>query len=83
MNKSEFPSDRPDLAARVFKMKVNQLKKLLIEYQIFGKHTAYTYVVEFQRRGSPHIRLLIFIEKQYIIQDAKTVDKIISAEIPD
>lgn len=67
LNKGETPSDCPDLIARVFQIKVNQLKKLLLDSHIFGKHTAYIYVIEFQKRGLPHVHLLIFFSKEYII----------------
>lgn len=41
------------------------------------------YVVEFQKRGLPHVHMLIWLDsdaKNYLKQN---VDKLVSAEIPD
>jgi len=41
------PQDRPDLVARVFRAKLEELKKSLLEDHILGEVQAYVYVVEF------------------------------------
>ena len=38
----------PDLISRVFRAKLQMLKKKLLKKHIFGKIAAYTYVIEFQ-----------------------------------
>jgi len=63
-----------------------KLKKLISEIchdQILGAVVAYTYVVEFQKRGLPHAHILIWVctlDKPRTIED---FDSIVSAEIPD
>ena len=48
----QHPSDRPDLVARVFKRKLEQLIKELTEDGLLGKTVAHLFVVEFQKRGN-------------------------------
>ncbi|XP_028768731.1 uncharacterized protein LOC114726322 [Neltuma alba] len=45
--------------------------------------TGDVYTVEFQKRGLPHAHILLFLDKQDQLKDANSVDKVISAEIPD
>ncbi|KZP24540.1 hypothetical protein FIBSPDRAFT_929756 [Athelia psychrophila] len=56
-------SDRPDLVARVFALK----KKAIIDYitkgAAFGGVVAHVYTIEFQKRGLPHMHLLVFLEQ--------------------
>ncbi|XP_072146336.1 uncharacterized protein [Setaria viridis] len=48
----QTPQDRPDLVVRVFRAKLEEMKKELLEKHMLGKVKAYTYVVEFQKRGT-------------------------------
>ncbi|XP_019168340.1 PREDICTED: uncharacterized protein LOC109164044 [Ipomoea nil] len=41
------------------------------------------YTIEFQKRGLPHAHILLFLGKNQDVSDVVTLDKIISAEIPD
>lgn len=43
----QSPQDRPDLVSRVFRAKLEELKKMLMEKDILGKVRAFVYVVEF------------------------------------
>ena len=45
------PEDRPDLVARVFHMKLERLVKEVTKDGIFGKASAFMWVIEFQKRG--------------------------------
>jgi cyclophilin family peptidyl-prolyl cis-trans isomerase len=56
--------DRPDIVARVFKIKLDMLLKELLdpEHSVFGKVTAHMHVIEFQKRGLPHARILIIVD---------------------
>lgn len=77
------PCDRPDIVARVFNLKKNALLDTVISEEIFGKVQAWVYVVEFQKRGLPHIHLLVTLRSNYKITCPEVVDRLISAEIPD
>ena len=72
--------DRPDLVARVFKLKKQQFVKELYSESICGKCVARTHSIEFQKRGLPHIHILIWLNWKNV--DPVMIDKIICAEIP-
>jgi hypothetical protein len=54
------PSMRPDIVARVFPLKVKELERLLYKYGYCGRVVAHVHTIEFQKRGLPHIHLIIF-----------------------
>ena len=76
-------ADRPDLTARVFHIKLQELLKDLLINQWFGKVVAYVYVIEFQKRGLPHAHILLILAPEDKIHSVEKYDSIISAEIPD
>ncbi len=76
-------SDRPDLVVRVFKMKVDELRKDLFSNDVFGKSIAHVMVIEFQKRGLPHTHILVILSKDFKILSVDQIDPIISAEIPN
>ena len=80
---SEQACDRPDLVSRVFKMKLDELIKDLVEKGALGKIISYVYVIEFQKRGLPHVHLLIHLQEEDKLRDSDDIDAAISAEIPD
>jgi len=80
--KRQEPSDRPDIVARVFVQKMEQLLKD-VRGGLFGKVAGMVYTVEFQKRGLPHMHLLIFLQQQDKIRNPKDVNDIVSAQIPD
>jgi len=41
------------------------------------------YTIEFQKRGLPHAHILVFLYPEYRYTHGKSIDKVISAEIPD
>ncbi|KAL7291672.1 hypothetical protein TKK_0014707 [Trichogramma kaykai] len=79
----ELAADRPDVVVRVFHEKMKMLRSYLTKLHIFGKAVAFTYVIEFQKRGLLHAHLLLWLSSESKIRNADDVDKIISAEIPD
>ena len=56
----ETAIDRPDIVVKVFHQKVQEFKELVIKQGVLRKGIAYTYVIEFQKRGLPHMHLLLF-----------------------
>ncbi|KAL6893835.1 hypothetical protein ACP4OV_007933 [Aristida adscensionis] len=79
----QIPQDRPDLVVRVFRAKLEELKKRLLQYDILGKVRAYVYVIEFQKRGLPHAHFLLIMQNKYKLTCPEQYDLLISAEIPD
>ncbi|XP_074318033.1 uncharacterized protein LOC141654817 [Silene latifolia] len=78
----EEAHNRPDLVARVFRAKLLALKKQIVEKHIFGEVAAYVYVVEFQKRGLPHVHFLIILKDGYRLKCPADFDKFVCAEIP-
>ena len=74
--------DRPDLVARVFKLKKDQVINDLTKCHIFGQCVAHLWVVEFQKRGLPHVHILIILAHGDRPKTKEEVDNIVSAELP-
>ena len=78
----EAPSDRPDLLARVFKLKLEQLLAELYKDGIFGRVVAHLYVIEFQKRGLPHAHILVVLQESDRLKTVDDIDACVSAELP-
>ena len=76
-------SDRPEIVSRVFNLKKNALILTIVEGKLFGEVLAYVYIVEYQKRGLPHVHLLLTLKQNSKITIPEIVDKYISAEIPN
>ncbi|XP_042941189.1 uncharacterized protein LOC122275912 [Carya illinoinensis] len=79
----EETQNRPDLIARVFKAKLEELKDQLFKREIFGKVSAYVYVIEHKKRGLPHAHFLIILHRDWKLYEPESFDQIVSAELPD
>nr|GMC95312.1 ATP-dependent DNA helicase pif1-like [Ipomoea batatas] len=77
------PQNRPDLLARVFHARLEELKNDIFKRHIFGEVAAYAYVIEFQKRGLPHAHFLIILKSKFKITTPAHCDRFISAEIPN
>ena len=55
----QTPQDRPDVVARVFRLKKDQLIKDITVGGLFGQTVAHMHVIEWQNRGLPHAHILI------------------------
>ena len=75
-------ADRPDIVAWAFEEKKKALLKE-VKAGIFGKAVAMVHTIEFQKRGLPHMHLLIFLDQPDKIRNPDDVDSIVSAQIPD
>ncbi|XP_060868885.1 uncharacterized protein LOC132943798 [Metopolophium dirhodum] len=76
----QTPQDRHDIIARVFHQKIKVLMNLIVKHRIFGETQCYMYTVEWQKRGLPHVHLLVWLVDKIRPND---VDSIISAELPN
>ena len=74
---------RPDLISRVFHMKLQELMDDINKNGILGKVVAFINVIEFQKRGLPHVHLLIHLAIEDKLTEPKEIDSLISAELPD
>ncbi|KAL5164961.1 Protein SET DOMAIN GROUP 41 [Glycine soja] len=62
------PTDRPDIVSRIFRLKFEHMLSNLTK--------------EFQKRGLPHVHLLLFLHPDNKYPSSTDIDEIISAEIP-
>ena len=75
--------DRPDLVARVFRLKFEELLTDICKRKVFGSVSAYVYVVEFQKRGLPHVHILVILDREFRLRTPSDIDSCISAQWPD
>ena len=80
----ETAFDRPDICARVFKIKSDMMLNDIVKNGIFGLTVAHVYTIEWQKRkGLPHMHLLITLHQDNKIHGPEDIDRFVSAEIPD
>ena len=65
---------RPDIIQRVFEMKKKHLLDLLFKQNIFGETVGRSWSVEFQKRGLPHIHIIVIFKKRYGPQTVEDYD---------
>ncbi|XP_024963990.1 uncharacterized protein LOC112504284 [Cynara cardunculus var. scolymus] len=80
---SRTAPDRPDLVARVFCAKLEDMKDHIFKKHILCKFGAYVYVIEFQKRGLPHAHFLLIMTPEHKMTNLDHYDKNVCAEIPD
>ena len=82
-----WPADhavnRPDLVARVFQQKLKALLHELLDKSVLGVVAAYTWTIEFQKRGLPHAHILLVMRGADRPRTAADVDRAVTAELPD
>lgn len=76
-------TDRPDVVARVYNIKLKELLHDLTVKHILGKVNGFVYTVEFQKRGLPHAHILLIMQQGDRPVTTAEYDSIVSAEIPD
>ena len=78
----QTPQDRPDIVARIFKLKKDQLMKDIVSGGVFGNVVAHMHVIEFQKRGLPHAHILIILAGHDRPLTSAMVDSAVRAELP-
>jgi hypothetical protein len=76
-------TDRPDLVARVFALKLDAINKEIFKQGVLGKCIAYVQVIEFQKRGLPHAHTLLIMDPADRPRTIEDVDRLVCAELPD
>ncbi|KAL0366886.1 UNVERIFIED_CONTAM: hypothetical protein Sradi_3578700 [Sesamum radiatum] len=74
--------DRPDLLTRIFRAKCEELKEDIFHRGILGKAVAHVQVIEFQKRGLPHVHMLVIFDENDKLNTSDDYDCIVRAEIP-
>ena len=73
-------NDRRDLTARVFRMKSQALIHDIMVEGVFGRAAGYVYCIEYQKRGLPHMHIVVWLHAPLRIED---YDSIACCELPD
>ena len=79
----QTPQDRPDLLVRIFRSKYEEFKTDILQRGVLGKVVAHVHVIEFQKRGLPHVHMLIILAESDKLNTPDDYDKIVRAEIPN
>jgi hypothetical protein len=73
----------PDLYCRVFNIKMKALLTDVLEIGVLGVVVAYSYSVEFQQRGLPHLHAIFIMRPEDKPHTAAIIDGMVSAQLPD
>jgi hypothetical protein len=73
----------PDLYCRVFYLKMKALLCDILENGVLGVVVAYSYAVEFQQRGLPHLHAIFIVRPEDKPHTAAVIDNVLSAQLPD
>ncbi|KFM65330.1 hypothetical protein X975_19441, partial [Stegodyphus mimosarum] len=73
-------TNRHDVVARVFRLKVQKITNAITKEKVFGKVQCHMYSIEWQKRGLPHVHILIWLKQKL---RSNQIDNIINPEIPD
>ncbi|KAL0290225.1 UNVERIFIED_CONTAM: hypothetical protein Sangu_2581200 [Sesamum angustifolium] len=79
----QTPQDRPDLLTRIFRAKYEELKEDIFHKGVLGKTIAHVHVIEFQKRGLPHVHMLVIFDEDDKLNTPEDYDCVVRAEIPD
>jgi hypothetical protein len=82
LSMEENDPKRVDLVVRMFKLKLKSILDDIITKRIWGE-IAFTYTIEFQKRGLLHCHLLVFLENDDKLCSSMDINEIVSAEILD
>ena len=62
---------------------MQEFLKDMVQNRIFGKVLAYIYVIEFQKRGLPHLHSLWFLRDEDKFRNGDDIERVVGAELPD
>ena len=79
----QIAADRPDVVARLFRLRLRELMDDLLKKIVLGCTVAHMWVTEFQKRGLPHAHLLLFFADSDKLHTPDDYDDVVCAEIPD
>ena len=77
------PEDHPEIVVRAFRLRQKRLLNELKKGNIFGRFRGCLWTLEYQKRGLPHIHLLLFLHPDDRYLEIDRIDQIICAELPD
>lgn len=82
LQEGQTASDRMDLVARVFQIKAKALIKGLVKLGWFANVIGNIWTREYQKRGLPHIHLLLIFPQEEKVTTMDDIDRLVSPELP-
>ena len=79
---AQTAQDHPDLLARVFKLKFEELKDDTVVKGVLERVIVYVQVFEFQKRGLPHAYMLIIFDEDDKLCNPEDYNQVVKAKIP-
>ena len=76
-------SDRPDVVARVFRLRLRELMDDILKKNALGCTVAHMWAREFHKRGLPHANLLLVFADADKLHKPDDYADVVCAEIPD
>jgi hypothetical protein len=73
----ECVEDYPELTTCIFNLKKKAILEDILKNGVLGRMAAHVYTIEFQKRGLPHMHLLIFLTRDDKICEVEDVDSCI------
>ena len=70
--------DRPDVVSRIFEAKVKELIRDLMKRNVLGKVKAILLMTEWQKRGLPHVHILLIMHPDDVPKSPEEIDKVIT-----
>uniref|UniRef100_A0A0M3IC53 ATP-dependent DNA helicase n=1 Tax=Ascaris lumbricoides TaxID=6252 RepID=A0A0M3IC53_ASCLU len=74
--------DQPMLVARVFHQYFSEFLNDVLKREVLGKVVGFAYNTEFQKRGLPHVHLLLCVDRSDQVLTPEDIDDVIQAYIP-
>ena len=75
--------DWPDIVTRVFNFKVKTLLSGMTKSGWIGRTIVHIWTREYQKRGLPHIHLLLILTNDKKIETTDDIDRLVCASLPD
>jgi len=82
VNRYFEPQYRPEVMARVFKCKLQDIIDDITKEYKFGKPEGWFYSIEFQNKGLPHCHLVVILNENDVPKTVADYDDIVCCEIP-
>lgn len=83
LRQGENSVERPDLCARAFSLKHQEMKEDVVKGGVLGRVVGFVESVEFQKRGLPHTHLILWVRPADKPTTCEIIDANVSAELPD
>lgn len=80
---SQTAQDRPDLVARVFRLRFLAMIDNVTRKGRLGHCLCWVWTIEFQKRALPHAHVLLIMDQASTPRTALDIDRHVSADLPD